>query len=70
VLHKLLPLLEADLFGDVADAKEVAAVAAAYREAKRCRSYDTYRLLASMVTVRTHLVKQLSTVRIVSLAAK
>ena len=32
-------------------------------EAKSCRAYDTYRLLASMVTFRTHATVLLSTVR-------
>lgn len=33
----LLPLMEADLFGDVAEAKEASEFAAAYKEAKKCR---------------------------------
>ena len=33
-------------------------------EAKSCRAYDTYRLLASMVTFRTHAAVLLSTVRL------
>lgn len=46
----VLPLIEADLFGQIAEAKEAANFAAAYKEAKRCRAYEAYQLLASAVT--------------------
>ncbi|KAK9818396.1 hypothetical protein WJX72_012002 [[Myrmecia] bisecta] len=63
-LQQVLPLMEADLFGDVADAKEAAEFAGAYKEAKKCRAYDTYQLLARMVTFRTHIGLLLSSVRV------
>ena len=61
-LEQLLPLMEGDLFGETADAKEAANFAANYKEAKSCRAYDTYRLLASMITFRTHMATLMSTV--------
>lgn len=56
--------MQSDLFGDVADAKEVSAFAASYKEAKRCRANDTYKLLASLVTFSTHLPQLLAPVRL------
>lgn len=61
----LLLLMDRDLFGDTADAKEAANFAANYKEAKSCRAYDTYRLLASMITFRSHMRILMSTVRVV-----
>lgn len=54
-LELILPLLEADLFGEVAEAKEVSGFAAAYKEAKRCRANESYELLASCITFGTHI---------------
>ncbi|KAL4860053.1 Small subunit processome component 20 [Chlorella vulgaris] len=62
-LLMLLPLMEADLFGDVADAKEASEFAAAYKEAKRCRAYETYQLLASVVTFGERVGELLTTVQ-------
>ncbi len=59
----LLVLLEGDLFGAVAEAKEVAAVAGQFKEAKKQRAYDSYRLLAQGITFRTHAAYLLSLVR-------
>ena len=60
----LLLLMDGDLFGETAEAKEAANFAANYKEAKSCRAYDTYRLLASMITFRTHMRILMSTVRL------
>lgn len=46
----VLPLIEADLFGHVAEAKEAANFASNYKEAKRCRAYEAYQLLAASVS--------------------
>ncbi|KAG2487780.1 hypothetical protein HYH03_013624 [Edaphochlamys debaryana] len=61
-LEMCLPLVEADLFGHVAEAKEVGAFAGQYKEAKRCRAYEAYQLLAQGVTLRTHARMLLSSV--------
>lgn len=65
VLLLILPLLDKDLFGDVADAKENSAFAAPYKEVKKCRAYDTYRLLAGIITFRTHIAVLMNTVRFI-----
>ncbi len=46
----LLPILDAELFGEVAEAKEYSNFAAAYKEAKKCRAYESYQLLAAGIT--------------------
>lgn len=61
-LAPLLPLVEGDIFGAVAEAKEVAAFAGGLKEAKKQRGYDSYRLLAQGVTFRTHAAFLLSLV--------
>ncbi|EFJ49017.1 hypothetical protein VOLCADRAFT_104545 [Volvox carteri f. nagariensis] len=57
-----LPLIEADLFGEVSEAKEVTTFAAQYKEAKRCRANEAYQLLASGITFSTHMRLLLSLV--------
>lgn len=47
----------------VAEAKEVTAFAAKYKEAKRCRAYEAYQHLAAAVTFDTHIDMLLSLVR-------
>ncbi|GIL90429.1 hypothetical protein Vretifemale_18038, partial [Volvox reticuliferus] len=54
-LELCLPLLEADLFGEVSEAKEVTAFIVQYKEAKRCRANESYQLLASGITFSTHM---------------
>lgn len=61
-LAPLLLLVEADIFGAVAEAKEVAAFTGGLKEAKKQRGYDAYRLLAQGVTFRTHAAFLLSLV--------
>jgi U3 small nucleolar RNA-associated protein 20 len=56
-------MIEEELFGEVSEAKDVVAFTAAYKEAKRVRGYETYRLLASAITLGTHLDLLLSIVR-------
>eukprot|EP00887_Chlorella_sp_A99_P000887 scaffold5.g887.t1 len=62
-LALILPLMEADLFGYVAEAKEASEFASAYKEAKKCRAYDTYRILASLISFGPCVTQLLSTVR-------
>ncbi|KAL0018407.1 hypothetical protein WJX79_009395 [Trebouxia sp. C0005] len=61
-LDRILPVMEADLFGDIADAKEADAFAAKYREAKKCKAYDMYQLLARMITFRQNIGQLLAAV--------
>lgn len=39
----------------VAEAKEITQFASGYKEAKRCRAYESYQLLASGCTFRQHM---------------
>ncbi|KAL4434124.1 hypothetical protein ABPG75_000565 [Micractinium tetrahymenae] len=59
----ILPLMEADLFGDVAEAKEAAEFASAYKEARKCRGYETYQLLARVITFGERIPELLTTVQ-------
>lgn len=45
ILQAVLPIIDAELFGEVADAKEANEFAGNYREAKTCRAGDTCYLL-------------------------
>ena len=63
-LLQLLALMEADLFGDVADAKEASEFASAYKEARKCRGYETYQLLAGVVAFGARIPQLLTTVQV------
>ena len=60
-LPRILPMIEAQLFGGVAEEKEAGAFAGT-REAKKLRAYDTYQMLAQGVTFRTQLATMLAPV--------
>ncbi|PRW58885.1 small subunit processome component 20-like protein [Chlorella sorokiniana] len=62
-LLMILPLMEADLFGEVAEAKEAVEFAGAYKEAKKCRAYETYQLLAGLITFGERAAELLTTVQ-------
>ena len=62
-LPRILGLLDSQLFGGVAEEKDVAAVAAGSREAKRARGASTFGLLVQGTTLRLHLADVLSLVR-------
>ena len=63
VLPEVLPLLEAELWGDVADEREAGAFSGSCREAKKPRAHDTFQLLAQGTTFRTHIGPLLRPVR-------
>lgn len=46
----VLPLIENDLFGQVSEAKAALNFSSNYKEAKRCRAYEAYQLLASSIS--------------------
>lgn len=58
-----LDVIEADLFGEAAEAKDAGAVSGSLQEGKKQRGYEAYRLLAANTTFRTHLAYLLSPVR-------
>lgn len=61
-LSLVLPIVETELFGEVADAKEAGALAGSYKEAAKGRGYDTYQLCAAMITVQDHVAALLEPV--------
>lgn len=65
-LSLVLPIIEGELFGEVADAKEAGALAGSYKEAARARGCDTYQLCAAMITVERSVATLLEPVRHVS----
>lgn len=56
--------MQADLFGEVAEAKEAVEFAGAYKEAKKCRAYETYQLLAGLITFGERAAELLTTVQV------
>jgi U3 small nucleolar RNA-associated protein 20 len=56
----ILSIVEGDLFGDVAEAKEVGAFASSYKESKRCKSYDIIRILGKCIGREEDLIRVLS----------
>jgi hypothetical protein len=63
VLAEVLPIMEAELWGDIADEKEAGAFSGSCREARKLRAYDTYQLLAAGVTFRGRIAQLLQPVR-------
>ena len=45
----ILSIVEGDLFGEVAEAKEASEFASSYKESKRCKGYDILRLVVCFV---------------------
>ena len=48
----------------MAEAKEAAEFAGAYKEAKKCRAYETYQLLAGLITFGERAAELLTTVQV------
>ncbi|GMH39887.1 hypothetical protein BSKO_07791 [Bryopsis sp. KO-2023] len=48
VVNLVLPIIDAELFGEVAEAKEVKQFTANYKEAKACRAYESAYLLMKL----------------------
>lgn len=55
---------QADLFGEVAEAKEAVEFAGSYKEARKCRAYETYQLLAGLITFGERAAELLTTVQV------
>nr|CAB3473394.1 unnamed protein product [Digitaria exilis] len=58
-LEDLLAVVESDLFGDVAEQKEVEKIASKMKETKKRMSFETLKLIAQCITFRQHLLKKL-----------
>ena len=63
VLPEVLPIIEGELWGDVADEKEAGAFSGTCREARKVRAYDAYALAAQGVTFRARISALLQPVR-------
>lgn len=61
-LPKLLPIVEADLWGEVAEAKEATLFSRLYKEVRRSRAADLFGLLARTVNFEQHVHELLSLV--------
>ncbi|KNA06859.1 hypothetical protein SOVF_177220 isoform A [Spinacia oleracea] len=61
-LDELLRVVDNDVFGDVAEQKEVEKVAFKMKETRKQMSFDTLKLIAQNVTFKTHGLKLLSPV--------
>lgn len=59
-LEELLSVAENDIFGEVAEQKEVDKIASKMKETRKSKSFETLKLIAQSVTFRTHALKLLS----------
>ncbi|BBN08979.1 U3 small nucleolar RNA-associated protein 20 [Marchantia polymorpha subsp. ruderalis] len=62
-LDQLLDVLENDIMGEVAEEKNVEAIAGKMKETKAMRSYESLKLLAEVVNFQTHATALLGPVR-------
>ncbi|KAJ8449660.1 hypothetical protein Cgig2_001316 [Carnegiea gigantea] len=60
--NELLCVIDNDIFGEVAEQKDVVKIASKMKETKKQRSFDTLKLIAQIITFRTHGLKLLSPV--------
>ncbi|CAO2170436.1 unnamed protein product [Urochloa humidicola] len=58
-LEDLLAVVDSDLFGDVAEQKEVEKIASKMKETKKRMSFETLKLIAQSITFRQHSLKKL-----------
>ncbi|OMO92169.1 Down-regulated-in-metastasis protein [Corchorus capsularis] len=61
-LEDLLSVVENDILGDVAEEKEVEKIASKMKETRKCKSFETLKLIAQSVTFKMHALKLLSPV--------
>ncbi|XP_021290199.1 small subunit processome component 20 homolog isoform X1 [Herrania umbratica] len=61
-LEDLLCVVENDILGDVAEEKEVEKIASKMKETRKCKSFETLKLIAQSITFKIHAVKLLSPV--------
>ncbi|TYJ14812.1 hypothetical protein E1A91_A10G142700v1 [Gossypium mustelinum] len=61
-LEDLLGVVENDILGDVAEEKEVDKIASKMKETRKCKSFETLKLIAQSITFKIHAFKLLSPV--------
>lgn len=54
--------MQADLFSDIAEAKEAKQFSSSYKEAKRCKAYDSFEILASLIDIERSLPRLLESI--------
>ncbi|XVF65313.1 hypothetical protein PTKIN_Ptkin09bG0238000 [Pterospermum kingtungense] len=59
-LEDLLSVVENDILGDVAEEKEVDKIASKMKETRKCKSFETLKLIAQRITFKIHALKLLS----------
>ncbi|XP_020699901.1 small subunit processome component 20 homolog isoform X1 [Dendrobium catenatum] len=59
-LEELVSIAENDIFGDVAEEKEVEKIASKMKETRKSKSFETLKLISQSITFRTHAMKLLS----------
>lgn len=62
VLEDVLEVIEAEVWGEIGEEKEAGAFVGGCKEAKRARGVDSYQLLASGITFRSHIAPLLQPV--------
>ncbi|KAL4289520.1 hypothetical protein GQ457_14G012480 [Hibiscus cannabinus] len=61
-LEDLLNVVENDILGNVAEEKEVDKIASKMKETRKCKSFETLKLIAQSITFKIHALKLLSPV--------
>ncbi|KAA3480361.1 small subunit processome component 20-like protein isoform X2 [Gossypium australe] len=61
-LEDILGVVENDILGDVAEEKEVDKIASKMKETRKCKSFETLKLIAQSITFKIHALKLLSPV--------
>ncbi|XP_022722560.1 small subunit processome component 20 homolog isoform X3 [Durio zibethinus] len=61
-LEDLLCVVENDILGDVAEEKEVDKIATKMKETRKCKSFETLKLIAENITFKIHALKLISPV--------
>ncbi|KAK6941816.1 U3 small nucleolar RNA-associated protein 20, N-terminal [Dillenia turbinata] len=61
-LEDLIAVVENDILGDVAEEKEVEKIASKMKETRKCKSFESLKLIAQSITFKTHALRLLQTV--------
>ena len=62
-IDQALLIIEDDLFGEIAEAKEAAEFSSSYKESKRCKANDSFEILAGIISIEDSLPRLLEPVR-------
>ncbi|XP_021894298.1 U3 small nucleolar RNA-associated protein 20 [Carica papaya] len=62
-LEDLISVVENDILGEVAEEKEVEKIASKMKETKKCKSFESLKLIAQNITFKSHALKLLTPVK-------